>query len=279
MQHQNTDIAFLKIVCNYQSNDWVKAIDSNIIFNWVDELFFILFPEKKIDIIEIEKLWMHNKQGLQDIFTIVEINNNGNHANIVELFYGNLPIIYNALQQDAQAILHTDPAADSLSQIINSYPGFTAIAFYRFANALENLNITIIPRIIAEYAHSKTGIDIHPKATIGVPFIIDHGTGIVIGETCIIGKHVSIYQGVTLGALQVNKAMQEKKRHPTVEDHVVIYANATILGGSTIIGNNSIIGGNTFIVSSVDPFSMVTQSTKNKIINQLNNNTDYTFSI
>jgi serine O-acetyltransferase len=137
----------------------------------------------------------------------------------------------------------------------------------------------MLPRIISEYAHSKTGIDIHPNAKIDVPFMIDHGTGIVIGETCIIGKNVSIYQGVTLGALQVDKSMEEKKRHPTVEDNVVIYANATILGGSTIIGNNSVIGGNTFITKSVNPFSMVMQANKNNIINQQENQDSNFFSI
>ena len=137
-----------------------------------------------------------------------------------------------------------------------------------FANAIASLTNCLLPRILTEYAHSKTGIDIHPNATIGVPFIIDHGTGIVIGETTTIGKHVSIYQGVTLGALQVEKSMQEKKRHPTVEDHVIIYANATILGGSTIIGNHSIIGGNTFITKSVNPYSFVMQSNKNTVLNQ-----------
>jgi serine O-acetyltransferase len=172
------------------------------------------------------------------------------------------------MQKDAQAILDTDPAADCIQEIINSYPGFFAIEVYRIANAIASRTSCLLPRILTEYAHSKTGIDIHPSATIDVPFMIDHGTGIVIGETTTIGKHVSIYQGVTLGALQVEKNMQEKKRHPTVEDHVIIYANATILGGSTIIGNHSIVGGNTFITKSVNPYSFVMQSNKNTVLNQ-----------
>ena len=172
------------------------------------------------------------------------------------------------MQTDANALLNNDPAATTISEVINAYPGFFAIAVYRIANALTKHSISLMPRILTEYAHSKTGIDIHPKATIAVPFLIDHGTGIVIGETAIIGKNVCIYQGVTLGALQVDKNMEEKKRHPTVEDNVVIYANATILGGSTIIGNNSIIGGNTFITKSINPYAVVMQATKNTITNQ-----------
>ena len=159
------------------------------------------------------------------------------------------------------------------------YPGFTAIAIYRIANAISRLDIPMIPRILTEHSHSKTGIDIHPKATIGVPFIIDHGTGIVIGETAIIGKNVSIYQGVTLGAMQVEKSMEEKKRHPTVEDNVVIYANATVLGGSTIIGNHSIVGGNTFVTKSVDPYSIVMQASKNTVLNQIEINNINSFNI
>jgi serine O-acetyltransferase len=183
------------------------------------------------------------------------------------------------MQQDAQAILDTDPAADCIQEIINSYPGFFAIEVYRIANAIASRTDCMLPRILTEYAHSKTGIDIHPNATIDVPFMIDHGTGIVIGETTTIGKHVSIYQGVTLGALQVEKNMQEKKRHPTVEDHVIIYANATILGGSTIIGNHSIVGGNTFITKSVNPYSLVIQANKNTVLNQQETNDINFFSI
>ena len=278
MQMIDQNIFFEKLN-NYQSENWVRAIDSKIIFNWIDDLFFILFPEKKIEIPEIEKLWKQNKIDLEII--LQKINNEVliNKLELIEIFYSKIPKIYDSLQKDAQAILDTDPAADCISEIINSYPGFLAIAFYRISNSISNLEINMLPRIISEYAHSKTGIDIHPNAKIGVPFMIDHGTGIVIGETCIIGKNVSIYQGVTLGALQVEKSMEEKKRHPTVEDNVVIYANATILGGSTIIGNNSVIGGNTFITKSVNPFSMVMQANKNNIINQIENQDINFFSI
>ena len=271
---------FFKDLNNFQSENWVRAIDSNKIFRWIDELFFILFPEKKLEIYQIEDLWQQNKTDFE--FIISEIFNDKSEDKISEVavkLYNKIPKIYEQLQKDAQAILDTDPAADCISEIINSYPGFLAIAFYRISNAISILGINMLPRIISEYAHSKTGIDIHPNAKIDVPFVIDHGTGIVIGETCIIGKNVSIYQGVTLGALQVEKSMEEKKRHPTVENNVVIYANATILGGSTIIGNNSVIGGNTFITKSVNPFSMVMQANKNNIINQQENQDINFFSI
>lgn len=252
-----------------QNNKWVRAIDSSKIITWIDDLFKILFPEKALETIQIEMLLDQNKTNFITILSeIVRDKTDNEILDHAESFYNALPELYNSMQKDAQAILDTDPAADCIEEIINSYPGFFAIEVYRIANAIASRTACLLPRILTEYAHSKTGIDIHPKATIGVPFIIDHGTGIVIGETTIIGKYVSIYQGVTLGALQVEKSMQEKKRHPTVEDHVIIYANATILGGSTIIGNHSIVGGNTFITKSVNPYSFVMQSNKNTVLNQ-----------
>ena len=172
-------------------------------------------------------------------------------------FYGSLDIIYENLRQDATKIYEGDPAATSVHEVIVSYPGFYAIAVYRIANKLTRLQIPILPRVLSEYAHGKTGVDIHPNATIGVPFMIDHGTGIVIGATSIIGKNVSIYQGVTLGASQVSKDLSEIKRHPTVEDNVIIYARSTILGGYTVIGHDSIIGGSVFLTKTVSPYSSV----------------------
>jgi serine O-acetyltransferase len=260
---------FSKTLYENQNKNWVRAIDSSKIINWIDDLFNILFPEKTVETIQIDLMLDQNKINFVGILT--EINNGKSVDQCWELadsFYEALPELYSFMQQDAKAILDTDPAADCIQQIINSYPGFLAIEVYRIANAIASRTDCMLPRILTEYAHSKTGIDIHPNATIDVPFMIDHGTGIVIGESTIIGKHVSIYQGVTLGALQVEKNMQEKKRHPTVEDHVIIYANATILGGSTIIGNHSVIGGNTFITKSVNPYSLVMQSNKNTVLNQ-----------
>lgn len=150
-----------------------------------------------------------------------------------------------------------DPASKSEIEIILAYPGFFAIAIHRLAHVLYQLDAPILPRFFSEYAHSKTGIDIHPGATIGKNFYIDHGTGIVIGETTTIGDNVKIYQGVTLGAFYVSKNLADKKRHPTIEDNVTIYAGATILGGTTIIGKNSTIGGNVWITESIEENSVV----------------------
>ncbi|MFT3935674.1 MAG: serine acetyltransferase [Chitinophagaceae bacterium] len=175
----------------------------------------------------------------------------------VNAFYNNLETIYNNLRLDAQKIYEFDPAASSINEVIVSYPGFYAITVYRIAHELVKLHIPVLPRILSEFAHRNTGTDIHPAAVIGVPFMIDHSTGIVIGATAVIGNNVSIYQGVTLGALQVAKELAEVKRHPTVEDNVIIYARTTILGGKTIIGRNSVIGGSVFLTKSVEPGSQV----------------------
>ena len=181
---------------------------------------------------------------------------------IRDAFFDAIPSIYEKLLEDVEAMFAGDPAARSKSEVIRSYPGFYAIAAYRFAHTLYDLNVDSIPRILTEHAHSVTGIDIHPGATIGSHFCIDHGTGIVIGETTTIGNHVKMYQGVTLGALSVNKEDAQKKRHPTIEDNVVIYAGASILGGDTVIGRDSIIGGNVWLTRSIPPSSKVYYQSK-----------------
>lgn len=162
-----------------------------------------------------------------------------------------IPELRRKIILDAQAALEGDPAARSFEEIILSYPGLEAIMVYRIANFLHKNGVPLIPRIMSEYIHGKTGIDIHPGATIGESFFIDHGTGIVIGESCVIGNNVKLYQGVTLGAISVKKSLSNKKRHPTIEDNVTIYAGATILGGDTIIGKGSIVGGNVWLTESV----------------------------
>ena len=174
-----------------------------------------------------------------------------------KIFFDKLPDTYHLLEKDAQFFLDCDPAATHLEEIMVSYPGFYAISFYRFAHTLYKENIPLIPRIWTELAHSKTGIDIHPGASIGESFFIDHGTGIVIGETSKIGDFVKIYQNVTWGALAVTKDIANTKRHPTIEDNVTIYAGATILGGETVIGRFSTIGGNVWLTESIDPYSLV----------------------
>ena len=173
--------------------------------------------------------------------------------NITRTFLDRLPRIQEMLWKDVEAEYDGDPAANSKEEIIFCYPGIFAIFVYRIAHELYELQVPFIPRIMTEYAHGETGIDINPGAKIGEYFFIDHGTGIVIGETTVIGNHVKIYQGVTLGALSTQKGqgLSGVKRHPTIEDNVVIYANTTILGGETVVGCNSVVACNTFVVSSI----------------------------
>jgi serine O-acetyltransferase len=172
-------------------------------------------------------------------------------------FLHELPALRAMLAKDIRAALDGDPAAGSYDEIIFSYPGIWAMMVYRIAHKLHHLNIPLMPRIMTEYAHSRTGIDIHPGAHIGESFFIDHGTGVVIGETCTIGDRVRVYQGVTLGALSLSRAeckrLRNQKRHPTIEDDVIIYASATILGGDTVVGARSVIGGNVWLTHSVPP--------------------------
>jgi len=173
--------------------------------------------------------------------------------NLTLAFMEKVPEVQNMLLKDVDAEFEGDPAANSKQEVIFSYPGLFAIFIFRYAHVLYELNVPFIPRIMTEHAHNKTGIDINPGATIGEYFFIDHGTGIVIGETTVIGDHVKLYQGVTLGALSTRKGqgLSGTKRHPTIEDNVVIYANTTVLGGETVIGKNSVLAGNTFITYSI----------------------------
>lgn len=179
-------------------------------------------------------------------------------------FLDQLPALRAIVAEDVRAAYDGDPAAKSLDEIVFCYPGLSAIAVYRAAHLLYRLGVPLIPRMMTEYAHSKTGIDIHPGARIGARFFIDHGTGVVIGETTEIGDNVKLYQGVTLGALSfprdetTGELLRGRKRHPTIEDHVVIYANATILGGNTVIGHHSVIGSSAWLTRGVAPFTTVT---------------------
>ena len=175
-------------------------------------------------------------------------------------FFRSIPKVRALVQTDLQAAYDGDPAASGKEEIVYSYPGLFAITVYRLAHVLQVLGVPMIPRLMTEYAHSVTGIDIHPGATIGQHFFIDHGTGIVVGETTVIGNGVKIYQGVTLGALSTRggQSLRGKRRHPTIEDNVTIYAGASILGGETVIGRDSVIGSNAFITSSIAPNTTVT---------------------
>lgn len=198
------------------------------------------------------------KEALQASQTKFEgLGNNQVVKEVSAAFYNKIPEIYDLLQEDVTAIYEGDPAAVSREEVIRTYPGFYALAAYRMAHKLLQLGVELIPRSITEYAHSKTGIDIHPAATIGRRFCIDHGTGVVIGETTEIGDDVKIYQGVTLGALSVEKSLANTKRHPTIGNRVVIYSGATVLGGSTEIGDDSIIGGNVWLTESVPAWTQV----------------------
>lgn len=222
---------------------------------WISNLIALLFPvnaDKPLTELDIRELELQLSHLLAPIENVI-----GPVDETVQAFFNQVPNIFEDLQKDAQGILAFDPAAHSIEEVFAAYPGFYAVAAYRFAHELYNLKIPVLPRLIGEYAHSITGIDINPGAVIGSSFFIDHGTGVVIGETCVIGNNVKIYQGVTLGALNVSKTQAHVKRHPTIEDNVVIYSGTTILGGKTIIGHDSIIGGNVWLTESIPPYSLV----------------------
>ncbi|MBQ7703597.1 MAG: serine acetyltransferase [Firmicutes bacterium] len=174
-------------------------------------------------------------------------------------FIRRIPMVRDKLEKDVEAFYQGDPAAEDKAEIIASYPGLYAVTVYRLAHELVNLGVPVLPRIMTEYAHAQTGVDIHPGAEIGEYFFIDHGTGVVIGETTIIGNHVKMYQGVTLGGLSTSggQDLRGSRRHPTIEDNVTIYSGASILGGNTIIGHDSVIGGSAFITKSVPPYTRI----------------------
>jgi serine O-acetyltransferase len=238
--------------------EWEATPSAQDAISWLNDLVQFLFPGN-----HLPKQTSYNgilKKNQIDLENILLSYLDPKVLNIevaVSAFYDKLETIYKNLRLDAVKIYEFDPAASSVNEVIVSYPGFYAITVYRIAHELVKLEIPVLPRILSEFAHRNTGTDIHPGAVIGVPFMIDHSTGIVIGATAIIGNNVSIYQGVTLGALQVAKELAEVKRHPTVEDNVIIYARTTILGGKTVIGKNSVIGGSVFLTKSVAPGSQV----------------------
>lgn len=221
------------------------------------KLFYTLFDED---------FYEQNKDRVKELFLEISIALQiENREGLWEVYQGTFKEIRQKLDLDAIAFERSDPAAKSLEEVYLAYPGFYAIAVYRLTHELYKFQVPILPRMMSEYVHGITGVDIHPGATIGESFFIDHATGVVIGETTIIKNNVSIYQGVTLGGIQVKKELAETKRHPTIEDNVVIYANATILGGDVVIGKNSIIGANVCITESITEDSVVTNQSKNKV--------------
>ncbi len=223
--------------------------------DFTKRLFYSLFDRKQEEIVYLENTF-------QEISSALNISES--HT-VWESFIKVLPKVRAQLDLDAIAIEENDPAAKSLEEVYLAYPGFYAISIYRLSHELYLLDTPIIPRMMSEHAHGLTGIDIHPGATIGSSFFIDHGTGIVIGETTIIKSNVKIYQGVTLGGIQIKKSLSFTKRHPTIEDNVTIYANATILGGEVVVGANSIIGANVCLTTSVPKDSILTYKKEFKI--------------
>ncbi|MFH1527963.1 MAG: serine O-acetyltransferase EpsC [Bacteroidota bacterium] len=236
--------------------------------NFINDLLQLLFPHFTEHIyyspVEIGSKLHLLRRNLKNILLALNIEE-AKADGVATSFINKIPDVNKKLWLDAEAIFKGDPAAQSIDEVIFAYPGFLAIATYRLAHELFVLQVPILPRIMTEYAHQNTGVDIHPGAEIGKSFCIDHGTGIVIGETTLIGNNVKIYQGVTLGALSVDKKLAKKNRHPTIEDNVVIYSQAVILGGDTIIGHDSVIGGNTWITQSVPPNSVVYHTSEIKV--------------
>lgn len=230
-----------------------------VVYRFVDSLTDLLFPvrsDQPLSLAQIEERW----EGLHRDFAAIicplcapevacEI--------LSEQFFARIAELHASLVEDAEMYRDSDPASGCVEEVILCYPGFYAVMVHRIAHEIHRLGIPLLPRVIAEYAHSRTGIDIHPGATIGKHFYIDHGTGVVIGETTVIGDNVCLYQGVTLGASYVDKELRGVRRHPSIEDNVIIYAGSTILGGNTVVGRDSIIGGNVWLTESVPPYSRV----------------------
>lgn len=257
MQPRNND-NLVKLLRQTHLAEWEATPSAHDAIAWLNDLVQFLFPSNHLPKqTSYNGILKKNQIDLENILLSYLDPRNFPIDDTVNAFYDNLETIYKNLRLDAVKINEFDPAASSVNEVIVSYPGFYAITVYRIAHELVKLNIPVLPRILSEFAHRNTGTDIHPAAIIGVPFMIDHSTGIVIGSTAVIGNNVSIYQGVTLGALQVAKELAEVKRHPTVEDNVIVYARTTILGGKTVIGKNSIIGGSVFLTKSVAPNSQV----------------------
>ena len=248
--------------------DHTRHPDKDVIVDMTGKLMRILYPGYSLDktyriynakhnlSMLIEDVMYHLNQQLSLVMEDAE--------SVSIAFMEQLPQVRALAQTDVDAAFEGDPAATNADEIIYCYPGLYAISVYRLAHVLYELNVPMIPRIMTEHAHNITGIDIHPGATIGEHFFIDHGTGIVIGQTTVIGSRVKIYQGVTLGGLSTRggQSLRGAKRHPTIEDNVTIYANASILGGSTTIGHDSIVGANAFITESIPPCTTVTNQSQ-----------------
>lgn len=244
------------LIQKFQPHAFNIPLDRKELEGVIDRLYQLMFPISSITNVEI----IHAKLTLVAdclLKNISKITNKDFAHKVMEQFLIDFPEIQYRLAKDAYSYLDNDPAAKSIEEVILTYPGFYALCVHRIAHKLHELEVPLIPRLFSEYAHSKVGIDIHPGAKIGKNLFLDHATGIVIGETAVVGDNVKIYQGVTLGALYLEKKLSSIKRHPTVENNVVIYAGATILGGDTVIGRHSTIGGGAWVTQSVIPYSLV----------------------
>lgn len=248
--------------------DHTQHPDKDVIVDMTGKLMRILYPGYSLD----KTYRIYNaKHNLSMLIEDVMYHLNQQISLVMEdaesvsiAFMERIPQVRAMIQTDVDAAFAGDPAATNADEIIYCYPGLYAISVYRLAHVLYELNVPMIPRIMTEHAHNVTGIDIHPGAAIGDHFFIDHGTGIVIGQTTVIGSHVKIYQGVTLGGLSTRggQSLRGARRHPTIEDNVTIYANASILGGGTTIGHDSIVGANAFITESIPPCTTVTNQSQ-----------------
>ena len=252
--------AFAERISGYNSGYCSDVPSLMQTHEFVDNLIHTLFPIKRNCVVNAEEISMEMERcsiKLMELLYSIRKSLKSPPSEILEAFFSRVPDAFEQLVCDAEAITRFDPASTCVEEIILCYPGFYCITVYRLAHILYELGVPFLPRVMSEYAHGKTGIDIHPGAKIDSPFFIDHGTGIVIGETAAIGQQVKIYQGVTLGAITVEKSLARTKRHPTIEDHVVIYAGSTILGGDTVVGHHTVVGGNTWITESILPYSVV----------------------
>jgi serine O-acetyltransferase len=250
-----------------QHQNFLVLPKKKLIHQFIDELFSVLFSNTSKsfnNLATIENKFVELEKQFNELVLDFEPKNDKSTQQ-TQTFFGALPNLHQKALNDANAILAKDPAAKSLEEVLYTYPGFFTIAIYRFSHQIWEQDLKLLARTISEYAHIKTSIEIHPGAQIGNDFAIDHGTGIVIGETAVIGDNVQIYQGVTLGALSVKKEEAFVKRHPTIENNVIIYANSTILGGNTIVGRDSIIGGNVWLTHSIASNSVVYHKNEIKI--------------
>lgn len=253
----------VKVLCEVRSQHSFPSEVRPLAARFADQVLGLLFPHFASPVsctreAVVEEV-IEVKEALGRLQRAIALLHPNLAKDMPERFVRELGALRKVICDDAEAIFYGDPAARSVDEVILTYPGFFAIAVYRIAHALHLIGYPLLPRLLTEAAHGRTGVDIHPGARIGRRFMIDHGTGVVIGETTVIGNRVKIYQGVTLGAAVVVKEHAGRKRHPTIEDDVVIYAGATILGGDTVVGHNSVVGGNSWLTQSVPPFSVVTR--------------------